>query len=224
MGQKMGKPERLTSLWSNETVIFFIVFYVVGITGMLVPFTFQFFTRLIPFALVLSTAGLFFFHSKFNGTAIIVYLTIYVSAFVFETIGVNTGAIFGLYYYGESLGFSVMNTPVIIGLNWLLLVYLTSSVVEKTNWPVAIQVTFASLLMVGYDFIVEQVAPALDMWHWVYNVVPVRNYIAWFILALLFHSLLKIFKVKTENRLALVILICQTVFFLVLLVIFKLLR
>jgi len=219
----MRNLARHINLWYNETVIFFIVFYVVGITGMLLPFSFQFFTRLIPFALVLSAAGLYFFHSKFNGTTITVYLTIYISAFVFETIGVNTGTIFGLYYYGKSLGFSVMNTPVIIGLNWLLLVYLTSSVLEKTKWPVAIQVPVASLLMVGYDLIIEQVAPLLDMWHWVYNAVPVRNYIAWFILAVVFHSLLKIFKINTKNRLAAVILICQTVFFLVLLVTLKLL-
>lgn len=220
----MRNLARHINLWYNETVIFFIVFYVVGITGMLLPVTFQLFTRLIPFALVLSTAGLFFFHSKFNGTTITVYLTIYISAFVFETIGVNTGTIFGLYYYGKSLGFSVMNTPVIIGLNWLLLVYLTSSVLEKTKWPVAIQVPVASLMMVGYDLIIEQVAPLLDMWHWVYNVVPMKNYIAWFILAVVFHSLLKIFRIKTENRLAAVILICQTVFFLVLLIALKLLN
>lgn len=211
-------------MWYNETVIFFIVFYAVGITGMLIPSTFGLFTLLIPFALLLSSAALFFFHSEFDFKTKFVFTVIYFTAFVFETIGVNTGAIFGSYYYGKSLGLSAFNTPVIIGLNWLLLVYLTSSVMEKTKWPAVLQVPVAALLMVGYDLIVEQVAPALDMWHWVENVVPVKNYVAWFILALVFHSLLKIFKIKTKNRLAAVILICQTVFFLALYVTFNLIR
>lgn len=224
MGQKMRNLANHIKSRYTHTVIFFIAFYAVGIAGMLLSSTFSLFTRMIPVALVLSAAGLIFFHSEFNRTTAIIYLIIYITSLVVEMIGVNTGTIFGLYHYGKSLGFSVINTPVIIGLNWLLLAYLTSSVVEKTNWPVAIQVPVASLLMVGYDLIVEQIAPALDMWHWIYKVVPVQNYIAWFILALFFHSLLKVFKVKTENRLALVILTCQTVFFLVLLVIFKLIR
>ncbi len=207
-----------------ETVIFFIVFYAVGITGMLIPATFGLFTQLIPFALLLSSAALVFFHSEFDFKTKFVFTAICVSAFVIEAIGVNTGAIFGFYYYGKSLGFSALNTPVIIGFNWLLLVYLTSSVMEKTKWPVVLQVLVAAMLMVGYDLIVEQVAPALDMWHWAENVVPLKNYLAWYILAFVFHSLIKIFRIKTENRLAAVILICQTVFFLVLFLTFKLIR
>lgn len=211
-------------MYYNETVIFFIVFYAVGITGMLIPFTFLLFTRLIPFALLLSSAALVLFHSEFDFKTKFVFTAICVSAFIIEAIGVNTGAIFGLYSYGKSLGLSVFNTPVIIGLNWLLLVYLTSSVMEKTKWPVVLQVPVAAMLMVGYDLIVEQVAPALDMWHWAENVAPLKNYLAWFILALVFHALIKIFRIKTENRLAAAILICQTVFFLVLYVTFKLIR
>lgn len=207
-----------------ETVFFFIVFYLVGAAGILMPFSFPLFSRLIPLALFLSVFGLYLFHSEFNKKTILVYTAIYITGFVFEWIGVYTGAVFGLYYYGESLGFKYMETPVIIGLNWLLLVYLTSSVFEKSKFPVWLKIVSAALFMVVYDVIIEQVAPILDMWHWVYNEVPVKNYVAWFLLSVFFHALIKIFNVKTENKLSPVILICQTLFFLVLFVVLKLLR
>lgn len=208
----------------SETAIFFIVFYSVGVIGMLIPSSFALFTRLIPFALLLSSAGLFFFHSEFNFKTKLIFTVICISAFIIETIGVNTGAVFGAYNYGKSLGLSAFDTPFIIGLNWLLLVYLSSSVMEKTNLPVFIQVPAAALIMVVYDLIVEQVAPGLDMWHWIDNNVPIKNYIAWFVIALIFHVAIKIFRIKTKNRLAGLILICQTIFFLVLFINFKLIH
>ena len=200
----------------SQIAVFFVVFYLVGITGTLLPVSFHLFTKLIPFALLLSAIGLILFHSDLNKKSMIIFAIIYITGFVTELIGVNTGAIFGSYYYGNSLGLSLWNTPLIIGLNWLLLVYLTSSILEKTNFHVLLKVLTAALLMVVYDIIIEQVAPLLDMWYWEKNKVPFQNYAAWLIIAILFQSLIKRFKVNTTNKLASVILICQTVFFLVL--------
>jgi len=43
--------------------------------------------------------------------------------------------------------------------------------------------------MVVYDLVLEleQCAPGLGMWYWSGDNVPVKNYLTWFILALLFH-------------------------------------
>ena len=202
-------------------ILFFIIFYGVGIIGMTVPFSFPFFQRLIPLALLLTAAGLLIFHEKFESKTYIIYVTVFATSLIFEIIGVTTGVIFGLYYYGESLGLKLMNTPVIIGLNWLLMVYITASLTRRWNLPAILQVPVAAFLMVGYDLVLEQVAPKLDMWYWVNHEVPLRNYIAWFILSLFFHILFRIFNLKTSNKLAFFMFLCQILFFLILLIIFK---
>nr|WP_262921385.1 carotenoid biosynthesis protein [Maribellus maritimus] len=189
---------------------------------MLLPETFFIFKKLIPFAILLSVLALFFFHSHFQKNDLIAFVSIYILGFAAEVIGVNTGIIFGNYNYGESLGIELFNTPLMIGINWLLLIYISSSVARKLKINATLQILVASLIMLGYDLIIEQVSPVLDMWSWLEGNVPVKNYIAWFLLALLFHSILKILNVETKNKLAPVILFCQLSFFIVLLLFFKL--
>jgi bisanhydrobacterioruberin hydratase len=203
--------------------VFFIVFYTVGLFGMLLPGTFSLFLQLIPLALILSFVALAFFHkSKTDWKTIVCFLSIYIIAFIVEAIGVNTGSVFGYYEYGEGLGIKVFQTPLIIGINWLFLVYTTSALVDKLKFPAIVKIILASFGMLLYDFVLEQVAPKLDMWHWKNGVIPFQNYLAWFTLAFLFHSLFKIMKVKIENKLALLILACQFLFFLLLFIWFKL--
>jgi len=201
---------------------FFIIFYAVGITGMLIPRTFPLFVKLTPFALILSSFALAIFHHKFTPRAIAVFAAIYFFGFFIEVVGVNTGVLFGQYKYGNGLGVKLFNTPLIIGLNWLMLIYITSVQFENAKLHVVLKIILASILMLGYDIIIEQIAPDMHMWEFSDNIIPLRNYVAWFVIAFFFHSLIKIFRVPLNNRLAGVILICQVAFFLTLLVVFKL--
>jgi putative membrane protein len=181
------------------------------------------FLKLIPFALILSFVALALFHaSKMEWKTALCFLSIYSIAFIIEAIGVNTGKVFGYYNYGEGLGIQLFQTPLIIGINWLFLVYTTASIVENFKIPAIVKILLASLGMVLYDIVLEQVAPKLDMWHWKNEIVPLQNYLAWFGLAFIFHSLIKILKVKIENKLAFLILGCQFLFFLALFVWFRL--
>lgn len=202
-------------------VLFFIIFYAVGIAGMLIPYTFPLFVNLTPFALILSSVAVAFFHSKYTPKAIAVFFTIYFLGYFVEVYGVNTGMIFGEYAYGNGLGTKLFNTPLIIGLNWLMLIYISSSIFETAKINVILKVIFGSAIMLGYDLIIEQIAPDLQMWEFSDNNVPIKNYVAWFVIALAFHALIKIFRVQTRNRLATVILICQVVFFVTLLIIIE---
>lgn len=208
----------------SKTAGFFVVFYMVGIAGMLLPFSFPLFVKLIPLALLLSSVALVFFHGTFNTKTWFVFVSIYIIGFFVEVAGVNTGLIFGDYIYGESLGIKLFNTPLIIGLNWLLLVYITASVLEKFNLPTSLKIIFSALLMLFYDFIIEQIAPLINMWTWQKELVPVNNYVAWFLLALVFHVIIQVSGIKTKNKLAPVIFACQLLFFLILLIYFKISR
>jgi len=202
---------------AKETTLFLVFFYIVGIVGLILPFSNTLFLKLIPFALILSFVILSIFHTeKLNTKSIILFLCIYLIGFSIEAIGVKTKIVFGDYFYGNSLGFKLFETPLIIGINWLFLVYTTSSVFEKFKIHFVFKIILASLSMLVYDIVLEQVAPKMDMWHWKNEIVPMQNYVAWFVVALFLNSLLKIFKITTQNKLALPILICQFMFFLIL--------
>jgi putative membrane protein len=202
-------------------VLFFVIFYAVGITGMLLPITFPLFVKLTPFALLLSSSALAFFHQGYNLKAIAVFFTIFFFGFFIEVYGVNTGVVFGEYSYGNGLGVKLFNTPLIIGLNWLMLVYITSSIFERVKINTILKVILASAIMLGYDVIIEQVAPRLQMWEFSNNTIPAQNYASWFFFALFFHILVKIFGVQTKNQLSVAILVCQVLFFLILFITLK---
>lgn len=206
----------------TEVKIFIPFFYAVGVFGMLYPVLFPVFTKLISFTLILSFIFLAAFHpEKIDRKSMLVFLFIYLAGFFIEVIGVNTGLIFGHYKYGDSLGVKLFNTPLIIGLNWVLLVYATSSVFEKAKLYTIIKIILASAIMLMYDIILEQVAPKMDMWSWKNDVIPYQNYVAWFVLAVLFHSVIKFYRINTRNKLGMIILGTQFVFFLILMIFLK---
>jgi putative membrane protein len=196
---------------------FVVSFYIVGLAGLLIPWTFHFFIVLIPYTLLFNFFLLFCFHrEKANYKTPIIFSTIMFFGLAIEIVGVNTGIIFGRYEYGSSLGIKVCHTPVIIGMNWLLLTYLTASIFETIRASVYIKTLLASAVMLIYDVVLEQVAPRLGMWSWQDNIVPLQNYVAWFVLAAGFQILIKVFKVRTANPLSGVILWTQFLFFVVL--------
>jgi bisanhydrobacterioruberin hydratase len=214
--QPLNKIQVFLKRNTKSTKGFFLIFYAVGVAGLINSYTFQLFVQLIPFALLLSIVALAFFHRSFTQIQLILYIVIYLIGFLIEMAGVNTGLIFGPYTYGESLGLKLFNTPLIIGLNWLLLVYVTASVMENTGLHPAVKVIAGAGLMLAYDIVLEQVAPVLDMWYWQTGNVPVQNYLSWFILAILFHTLIRMYKINTKNKMGPFLFVCQAVFFLLL--------
>ena len=105
----------------------------------------------------------------------------------------------------------------IIGLNWLILVYTTSSLFEKLHIHSLYKILLASACMLAYDIVLEQIAPLTGMWSWHEATVPVRNYMAWFIIAVVFQSVLKLVGIKTENAVSKDLFYSQFIFFLILL-------
>ncbi len=200
----------------SATVIFFAIFYLVGIVGLSLEESHQLFVQLTPLALLLSTIAVAFFHRDFSSTAVFVFLVIYLAGFFIELVGVNTKLIFGNYTYGSGLGIHLWNTPLMIGINWLLLTYLAMSFLGRFRLSAPMQVFLAALTLVFYDLILEQVAPVIDMWSWKDNDIPLQNYVAWFFLALIFSAILRFSNIDLRNRLAPVMLLYQFLFFVIL--------
>lgn len=191
-----------------------VVFYLVGFGGMMIPAAFPFFTRLIPFALLLSFLTFCLFTRVESPVkSLVLFLIIVLAGYFVEVAGVRTGVIFGSYQYGNNLGPKVMDTPLIIGLNWYLLASLAMSVSGRLMLKPALEVAAASFLMVGYDLVMEQVAPKTGMWTWSGDAVPFRNFAAWFLISVLFTVLIRIFRTDTRNRMAPLLFFSQLLFF-----------
>jgi bisanhydrobacterioruberin hydratase len=212
----------LESLKLEKVKGFIIILYTVGIIGSSLPFTHDFFIVLTPVILLLSFAMLLNFHTPvLDSKTSIVFIIIFLISFLAEVAGVRTGQIFGTYSYGRGLGLKLFNTPLLIGLNWVMLVYCTAAILEKIPVGSIGKIAIASLLMVLYDLVMEQVAPPLDMWAFSSGFAPLRNYISWFILAVIFHSLVRLTGIRLINRLAPLIFYCQAAFFIILFIFYK---
>ena len=191
------------------------IFFSVGLVGMLLPASNSFFLQLTPLALLLSFTVLALSdESKQRGKLIAYLLFIYIVSYLIEVAGVHTGVIFGAYSYGDNLGVKLWETPLIIGANWFFLVYTTAAIFEKTKMHAIFKILLASLAMLVYDIVMEQVAPRMDMWSWKEVAVPLQNYATWFLIAVAFHIGLKWLKIKIKNGLALAVLLCQFALFL----------
>ncbi len=147
----------------------------------------------------------------------LIFALIFAAGFLVEMAGTNTGIYFGEYSYGPTLGPKIGQTPVLMGLNWIMMIYLTAAPVRKLKTHPLVKVLLSSSLMVTYDLVLEQVAPAIKMWSWSGETIPLQNYAAWFILSVIFHTLFISAKVKVKNELALVLLLTQFFFFVFLL-------
>jgi putative membrane protein len=201
--------------------VFFVIFYSVGIVGLSWPAYRELFIGLTPFALFLSFGAILLFHQ--GGDAfkhIVVFTGIAVVSFFVEVAGVQTQKIFGPYIYGSGLGLKVLETPLMIGLNWVLMVYCGAIIAQKLVSG-SFSVLLAATIMIMYDLVLEQVAPLMDMWSWQGDVVPFQNYGAWFVLALIFQVVVKMTHLKMENKIAPTILICQALFFVFIILLFK---
>lgn len=215
---KVSKNKNIIKNNPFAVSMFIVIFYCVGITGFLWSATNSLFLKLTPLALILSFVLLLFFNEmKITKKALFAFSVIYFISFAIEAIGVNTGFIFGNYTYSNGLGLKLFETPLIIGINWVFLVYTSATVVNKFKVSNATKIVLASLIMIAYDVVLEQIAPKLDMWYWKDGVIPLQNYFSWFLLALLFHSLLKYLHIQPKNKFAVIILVCQCLFFVVLL-------
>mgnify|MGYP000846712434 FL=1 len=204
----------LKNNWFNLAVYNIILIYIVGIVG--ICFTTEadqkIFLQLTPVNLILTLVHIFFAHKKWDWKFISSAVFITLFGFFIEVVGVKTEAVFGAYYYGATLGVKWLEVPILMGLNWLLLIYAIATSLHKIQniWIFSI---CAAALMTGLDFLIEPIAIKLDFWQWQNNIIPFQNFVAWFILSFLLFFMFRMINGIVENRFSKIILIIQFVFF-----------
>jgi putative membrane protein len=178
----------LSKLYKKKEFLRFSIFFVwlINISGFFGLLSDQkdFFLIMSPLAILITFILLILnydFKQKGFITALISIITI---GFLVEFLGVNYDLFFGSYEYGNNLGYKIGGVPIIMSVNWLVLIFLAGSFTEKiipNSLP--LKVLFAALLMVFLDIFLEICAPKLDYWKFNEEVVPISNYNSWFIIS-----------------------------------------
>ncbi len=136
-------------------------------------------------AICLVSVLVFTFERDFNFKLLQTFMIISIAGFFIEVLGVNSGFPFGEYFYGDSLGLKLFSVPIILSLNWLLLIYLSLNLASIFDISRIKKALLASLLMLFIDFTIEPIAAQLDFWYWLNQKAGLLNYFSWFLMSLL---------------------------------------
>jgi uncharacterized membrane protein len=166
-----------------------------------------------PLNLVI-TAVLLIIHFPIDSfKKVVVALIIFASSLLIEWIGVHFGFLFGVYEYGQNLGLKIDGVPLLIGVNWAVLILSTAAITDKLVQNTFLKITLGALLMVFMDFFIETSAPPFDFWIWALGAAPLRNYIAWFIVSVLLHYAYHRAKLKGDFAFSCHLYAAQLLFF-----------
>lgn len=201
----------------QKIIITVVAFHIVGLIGLFLPFTHGLFIMLVPWHLLFMLAIVCGSHRPTTGSLFAFAGIIYVLAYIAEWVGVNTNYLFGDYKYSEVLGVKLDGVPLIIGVNWFLLVYSTGILMKRARVrSVIIRVILGALLLVLLDAFIEPVAVRYNYWRWDHDIIPFKNYVCWFLVSVVLLAIFELFKFKKQSIVAPVFLLVQFLFFIIL--------
>jgi putative membrane protein len=210
-----------------------IFFHAIGLVGILFTDN-DFFVHSTPFNLLLSFFLLIWTHPEKNKSFYFFIGIVFIVGFLSEVVGVNTGLLFGDYHYSKILGIQLFQVPILIAVNWFIIIYcsgigthvLLNKVIHRVakdyNEPSlklkAMSVIFdGASLAVLFDWLMEPVAIKLGFWTWDGDgSVPFYNYFCWLLISILLLTIFNFFNFRKENKFAVNLLLTQALFFLIL--------
>jgi putative membrane protein len=185
---------------SSILIAVLIIFYTVGTIGILTPEYHAYFLSLSFFNLLLSFVIVLLADNTHSLRFYIFILLCFLVGFAAEVIGTKTGLLFGNYFYGNNLGMKISGVPLVIGINWGILVITSASIINRLNLSLLPSVVLSSLLMTALDLLMEPVAIESDYWTWVGGSIPIYNYVCWFLVALPLHYIYFKLKLVKSNK------------------------
>ncbi len=206
------KP-RISKLTIAKIII--VALHLVGIIGLSIPEYQDLFLTLTPTQLLSSLIIILVFHRGWTDAFPIFAAAAFWIGFGSEIIGIHTGYLYGNYVYGTTLGPKLWDVPLIIGVNWFILSYLTGSLFRKirNDYYAAL---LGAIAMTALDYIIEPVAVALDFWAWKYDTIPPTNYLGWVGVSFLIHLIYRKANFDKENPISAFLLMALIIFFAVL--------
>jgi len=197
--------------YKSYLLYFLILVYFSGSIGFIVnP---PFFSPFTPYTLLL-TCSVFLIHSPLaDKKFLFAFFSIAFLGFIIEVIGVKTGLVFGKYSYGDGLGFKLLDVPLIISINWAMLIFAGIRIVSSIFTNKIKILIVAALLVTVVDLLIEQVAPKLDFWQFDGGLPGLHNYLGWIGVAFFTSYFFYPTIIKGNRSVSLIILILQIIFF-----------
>jgi putative membrane protein len=174
----------------------------------------QWFINMTPFTLLMYF--LILYYRNWGDRKKIIFLLLTFSLGIFsEIIGVNTGLIFGSYEYGQTLGFQIMNVPMVMGIIWVNTTLICGTIASQVKVQMPLRILIAISLMLLLDAFIEPIAPRIDMWRFDHEngLAPLSNYITWAAIALPLQSYFIFYKLKFDIALSSSLYVSQLLFF-----------
>ena len=207
-----------------------ILFHTIGFVGMF--FNREFFVLTTPLNLLLMFGLILYTQEKLNWQLLTFFGICFTVGIWVEVIGTSTGNLFGNYSYSKNLGPAFKNVPLVIGINWCIIMYccgvavhivfkkLSDRVKEITGSSTSpvLQLlstsTDAAILAVFFDWILEPAAIKLGYWQWLDDGdVPAFNYMCWFMISSVLLLLFGLLKFEKNNKFAVHLLMIMAMFF-----------
>lgn len=194
-----------------------ILFHAVGVYGLTSAQWSDLFLVIVPYHLLLMLVVICFSEVSIPPKYLLFFVLIFLGGYTAEWIGIHTGILFGDYVYGPTLGLHLFDVPLMIGVNWFLLVYGAGVLMQRTRLKSAIlRVLLGAAILVVLDVLIEPVAIRFDYWQWADNYIPLKNYVCWFFVAAAMLWLFEKFGFQKQSVVAPVLLVTQFVFFIAL--------
>lgn len=198
----------------KEAIKLVILFHVIGLIGFLIPATNAVFLKLVPWHLLLMFILLVCSHQHISQKFVGYILAIFFLGYLAEWAGINRHWLFGDYSYGKTLGIKLFAVPVIISINWFLLTYSASVVMQHSRLKNGVfRVLTGAILLVLLDLLIEPVAIKFDYWQWTGGSAPFKNYACWFLVSAIMLAIFELFRFQKQSIVAMVLLATQFIFF-----------
>jgi bisanhydrobacterioruberin hydratase len=207
-----------------------IFFHAIGLLGIFINKDFIIATTSLNLLLM---AGLIIYTQvKINFGFIIFFIVCFVTGIVVEVVGTSTGYLFGKYEYGKMLGIAIKNVPIVIGVNWFIIMYccgiLVNTVLENLSaklenltgetspsLKLISVISDGAIVAVFFDWIMEPAAVKLGYWKWLEDgEIPSFNYLTWFALSTGLMAIFGLLKFNKQNIFAVHLLMIMASFFL----------
>jgi lycopene cyclase domain-containing protein len=194
-----------------------IAVYIVGIIGFFSPIE-TFVALLTPFNLIFCVLLLLINNENKEKKHYLYLITLFIAGLLIEIVGVNLGFPFGSYSYGDTLGFKILNVPIVMGFNWILVVFCIGTVLQHTALTNFQKSLLGGVILMIFDMVIEFFAINYDLWVWEQEIIPFQNYLSWFVLsAILLYGYFKVNFNKTNFFPGLVLSV-QLIFFIIILI------
>ena len=217
----------------NIALFIALLFHVCGLIGILFTPYKDWFIKNTYINLLLMAALIVLTHPKKNKKFYLFFIAAFIIGFAAEVLGASTGLLFGSYNYNDILGIKLFNVPLIIGINWFIIIYcagmLTQSyenfmlkrinakgIIINKRMMITSFIMDACFLAVLFDWVMEPVAQKLGYWQWGNSKIPQYNYVSWMIVSAVLLAVFRKLNQDKRNIFAVHLFIIQLLFFLVL--------